>query len=120
MINFDKMDEEILLEGCDENLEAGIRSFIKALSQSPSYSLLSKRYSVFTLLREHVDNAYLDYEKRFNLNKCGFSLRPSRLKYPFYLVDQKKSHYQGLSSYNKILFSLRIWEDRIRSMIKDS
>lgn len=52
-------------EGMTLELEAGIRSFI--LECTPSYNISSKRYSVWTLIRKHIDAPVARYLKKENM-----------------------------------------------------
>jgi DNA-binding NarL/FixJ family response regulator len=118
MNKFKISPEEVIFDGCDEGFAKAIEEFIVELNQVPSYSLLSKRYSIFSLMRKHLDYPFNELEQRCVAQDTHGVLTPSKLKYPRFLSKDQQSRYSGLTPHRKICFSLECWDEYIRCVIK--
>jgi len=111
--------DEIVFDGCDKRFEKAIEVFIEKLNETPSYTLLSRRYSVFSLMRRHLDVAFTELEERYEVSMYKGVLTPSKLKYPRFLSEGQQNYYIGLTPHRRITFSLNYWAEFIGNVIKN-
>ncbi len=111
--------DEVVADECDKAFRNAIEVFIAKFNEKPSYSFLSRRYSVFSLMKHHLDDAFSELEEGLGVSMYKGVLTPSKLKYPRYLSESQQSCYLGLTPHRRVSYSLNYWEGFIGNVIKD-
>ena len=110
--------DEVIFDGCDLEFAGAIERFIRELNASPSYSLLSKRYSVFSVMKKHLDASFADLESRYDFNMFRGVIVPSAFKSTKRLGRNQSLNDAELTAYRKVCVSLESWALFIGELIK--
>ena len=109
--------KNVIIDYGDTDFTKAIESFIDVLNESLSHGLSSDKYSVFSLMKDHLDKPFEKLLGKYGMEKeLGFC-KPSLYKTPAPNSSFSAKRFESWSISGRIKYALITWERELYDLI---